>query len=232
MCLIELAHAAWLNVQAPAAPAVAPRQTAMPAAPAGASAFARTLVEPPPALPNGRPQPGGVCFTICMLCSITVCSGTVRPMISHDRRVMTAFVDAGNAVRKGEAAQAVLASRSAQPEYDDELVDEIFGFDSPSPDDVVLAARAQATGRPAASPAAPAAPKSTTAAVPAPAGSSAPGAQAQQQPARLKQPAKSAKAAPGRPFAPPPKPTVPAEPSTADAAAGGASRTGPCHCML
>jgi hypothetical protein len=36
------------------------QQPAGPAAAAGASAFARTLCDPPPRLPSGKPQPGGV----------------------------------------------------------------------------------------------------------------------------------------------------------------------------
>lgn len=108
----------------------------------------------------------------------------------------------------------MLSMQFVQEKYDDELVEEIFGFHTPSPDDVVLAARAQATGIPAA-PAVPIA-------APAEAAASAPASQPQKQtpaPKPKKQPATSAKAAGSRAYTPQ-RPAATAEPSAAAAAEG------------
>jgi hypothetical protein len=43
------------------------QQSTGPAAAAGASAFARTLCDPPPRLPSGKPQPGGVYIYLASL---------------------------------------------------------------------------------------------------------------------------------------------------------------------
>ncbi len=133
---------------------------------------------------------------------------------------MGSLVGAGVPARRDEAAQAVQASSRAEPEYDDEMVDMIFGFTTPSPDDSVLAARAGATGRPA--PAAPSAAAPAAAAAAAPASAALQHGQHQAAPASAAKPkAKSAKAAPSRAVVPKaPAAMAPAASAASDAAEG------------
>ena len=127
----------------------------------------------------------------------------------YDAEQNVLYDSAGSQAHRDEAAQAVLASAQAEIEHDDELVSATFDFSTPSPDDVVLAARAGATGR-----AAPAAAPDTAdvAASAMAARSSAETTASESKPA-----ARSAKAAPNRAVAPR---GATAAPSAADAAEG------------
>jgi hypothetical protein len=118
----------------------------------------------------------------------------------------------------------VLNGRQADREqYDDELVDEIFGFHTPSPDDIVLAARSQATGKSAAASEEPPDTRHPAAvSLTVPAGDIATAAATRPQPSAAAQIAKpaatSAKAAASRPYVPK-EPEAAAEAPTAAAAA-------------
>lgn len=131
----------------------------------------------------------------------------------------------------------MLNGREAEREqYDDELVEEIFGFHTPSPDDVVLAARSQATGRSAA-----ASDEPPSATCPAevshsmPAGDTAAAAATRPQPSAAPQIAKpaatSAKAASSRPYAPR-RPEAAAEAPMAAAAEGTGTYCIALFCIL
>ena len=204
------------------------QQPAGPAAAAGASAFARTLCDPPPPLPSGKPQPGGVSPCVACLRFQAPGSNVAVVVVQHAHRAAfkrTACCT-GVAARRDAAAQAVSHCRQADREdFDDELVEEIFGFHTPSPDDVVLAARSQATGRSAAAsePATTRRPVEDLRSVPA--GDTAAAAAARPQPSAALQNAKpaaiSAKAASSRPCAPR-RPEAAAESGPAAAAAATA----------